>query len=233
MNNQAQKHKVQPAEVSREELEELKRDMRTAHLAAWVGEHQQSLIIAAAAVLIVMAGAGLWRDHVVTQRTSAAALYHQALNTADAQAKRSLLEKVVKDYQATAYGGLAQLLLARVDRQQSVHHLQALLSHSGLDREIGWQAELDLASAWLRRNDKLHAREALTTRVGRDYEQLRQYLLARAADSDAERLAHLEKASAAVSHDTVLKQRIERELARIRLSSAAASTGNRKAIAEK
>ena len=48
--------------------------------------------------------------------------------------------------------------------------------------------------------------------AGSHYEQLRLYLLARAADSDAGRRDYLRQALAAVSHDETLKKAIEREL---------------------
>lgn len=220
MTSQTKKNQPQDVEISREQLDELKRDMRTAHLAAWAEKNQKALIVSAVVLLAVIAGAGLWREHVATRRSSAATLYQQALIAADAESKRSLLEKVVRDYNSTAYGGLAELLLAKVDQEHAVQRLQALLSRSGLGREIALQARLDLAQAYLRKGDKTRARGILAQRMGKHYEQLRHYLLALAADTDTDRIAHLEQALDAVSHDAMLKRRIEKRLAELSPSSA-------------
>ncbi len=218
MTSKTKEHKPNPVEVSGEEMNELRRDMRTVHLTAWARENQQKIIAAVVGLLILIVGISLWKNHIATQRASAAALYHQAMNTAETQAKRSLLEKVVKDYKETAYGGLARLLLSRVDSDHAVRHLTALVSRSGLDQELGWQARLDLAQAYLSRHDKARARETLSSPVGGDYEQLRHYLLARASTSDTDRIMHLQKALAAVSHDAVLKRRIKQRLAGLNAS---------------
>jgi len=208
-----------PAEVSREEMDELKRDMRSAHLTAWAQENQQKIIAAIVALLLVIVGASLWREHIATQRASAATLYHQALNSADTDAKRSLLAKLVKDYAGTTYGGMAQLLLAKVDQEHADQHLVALLSSSTVDREMRWQAQLDLARTWLRKGDKVQARKILGKSVGKDYEQLRHYLMAEASENDTDRVSHLEQALNSISHDTGLKKRIEKRLAELKSSS--------------
>jgi len=208
-----------PVEVSREEMDELKRDMRSAHLMAWAQENQQKVIAIIVVLLLVIVGVSLWKEHITTQRASAATLYHQALNSADADAKRSLLEKVVKDYASTAYGGMAQLLLAKVDQEHAAQHLVALLSSSIVDREMRWQAQLDLARAWLRKGDKAQARKILEKSVGKDYEQSRHYLMAEASKNDTERMHHLEQALNSISHDTGLKKHIEKRLAELKSSS--------------
>jgi len=219
VTSQTKERKLNPTDVSGEEMDELRRDMRTARLTVWAQENQRKIIAAVAALLILIVGVSVWKEHIATQRASAAALYHQAMNTAETQAKRSLLEKVVKDYKATAYSGLARLLLSRVDSDHAVRHLTALVSHSGLDQELDWQARLDLAQEYLSRHDKARARDALSTPVGKDYEQLRYYLLAEASESDADRITHLRKALEAVSHDAVLKRRIKQRLAGLHASS--------------
>ncbi|MDQ6960474.1 MAG: tetratricopeptide repeat protein [Mariprofundaceae bacterium] len=202
-------------------MNELKRDMRSAHLMAWTQENQQKIIAAIVALLLVIVGASLWREHIATQRASAATLYHQALNTVDTGAKQSMLEKVVKDYGGTSYGEMAQLLLAKVDQEHADKHLMALLSSSGMNREMRWQAQLDLAQFYLRRDDKAKARETLAKPTGRDYEQLRHYLMAEASENNTDRTSQLEQALNAVSHDAVLKKHIEQRLAEIRPSPGA------------
>lgn len=225
MTSPAKNRKQNSAAVSHEDMNGLKRDMRSAHLTAWAKKHQQKIIAAVAALLLVIAGVSLWRGHIVTQRISASTLYHQALNTVDTDAKRALLEKVVKDYDNTAYAGFAQLLLARVDPAHEIQHLTALLASGAPDREMRWQARLDLAGAYLRRGDKAKARGILAKPTGADYEQLRHYLMAAAADNDADRASHLEQALNDVSHDAVLKQRIKKRLAEIKAASGTGASG--------
>ncbi|MDQ6958364.1 MAG: tetratricopeptide repeat protein [Mariprofundaceae bacterium] len=218
MTSSSKEPQPNPSAVSQEEMNGLKRDMRSAHLAAWVQGNQQKIIAAIVALLLVIVGASLWRQHITTQRVSAATLYHQALNSSDAEAKRALLEKVVKDYASTAYGGMAQLLLAKVDQEHADQHLEALLSSSAVDQGMRWQAQLDLARVWLHKGDKAQARKILGKSVGKDYEQLRHYLMAEASGKDADRIAHLEQALNSISHDTELKKHIEKRLAELKSS---------------
>jgi len=216
----------QPIEVSREEMDELKRDMRTAHLTEWAQENQQRIIVAIVALLLVIVGASLWREHIATQRASAATLYYQAQNSIDADAKRALLEKLVKDYGNTAYSGMAQLILAKEDQKHAVQHLTALLASSTVDQEMHWQAQLDLARVYLRKGDKAQARKVLTRSVGKDYEQLRHYLMAEASENDTDRVSHLKQALNSVSHDSELKKQIEKRLAELKPSSGTAASSN-------
>lgn len=222
MTSQPKEAQPNPAGVSQEEMDELKRDMRSAHLVAWAKKNQRKMIAAVAVLLLVIVGASLWRAHIATQRASAATLYHQAVNAVDTVAKRSMLEKVAKDYGDTAYGGMAQLLLANVDQGNADRHLMPLLSGSNLDKEMRWQARLDLASFYLRKDDKAKARKTLAKAVGRDYEQLRHYLMAEAAENNADRVSHLEQALNSVSHDEVLKKQIKQRLAELKTSSGTA-----------
>jgi len=219
VTSQSKEVQPNPAGVSQEEMDELKRDMRSAHLTAWAKENQQKMIAAVAALLLVIVGVSLWKEHIATQRASAATLYHQALNTVNLDAKRSMLEKVVRDYGNTSYREMAQLLLAKVDQAHAGQYLMALLSNSGMNREIRWQAQLDLAQFYLRRDNKAKARAMLAKSVGRDYEQLRHHLMADASENNTDRISHLEQALNSVSHDTVLKKRIEQRLTKLKHAS--------------
>jgi len=201
-----------PVDVSHEEVEGLKRDMQTARLLAWVQENQRALAIAAVAVLIIIIGAGLWRERISSQHEAAAVLYHQALATSAQDKKVNLLNTVVRDYNSTAYAVLARMLLARADRAHATAHLQALLERHDLTPEIAAQSRLDLAELKLEQGDKPAVRTLLSESAGTHYEQLRLYLLARAADSDSSKRDYLQKALAAVSHDETLKKDIERRL---------------------
>ncbi len=224
MNDKTPSQQPEPADISREEMDELKREMQSARLAAWVQAHQKQVVAGLAAVILLIAAASYWREHEAARRASAATLYHQALAERQGEARKALLERVVKDYGDTAYAGLSRLLLAAADEAKAEAHLKALVADAP-DREIGWQARLDLAALYLRKGNKQAARETLKTPVGRDYEQLRQYLLARASADDASRVAHLQKAARATSHDAALKKAIEDWLAKLDASSRKTSSG--------
>jgi len=209
------KNSAQPADVSHEEMEDLKRDMRTARLMAWAYKNQRTLIAAGIAVLVLVTGASLWKERIQSQRSAAAVLYHQALGTTEQEKKISLLKTVAHDYDSTSYSILALMLLSRLDAGQTGQHLKALLSRSNLTPEIKWQAQLDLAGFRLSQGDAGAVRTILAQPVGKDYEQLRFYLLGKAADSAAKKREYLGKALAAVSHDSELKKSIERSLSEL------------------
>jgi len=114
---------------------------------------------------------------------------------------------------------MGQLLLARVDAKHADQYLAAVLSSSTVNQEMRWQAQLDLADVWLRKGDKAKANEVLAKSVGKDYEQLRHYLMAEASASDTEKVSRLEQALNSVSHDAVLKKAIKKQLAELKLSS--------------
>ena len=212
MSNKKKQPEQEPIDVSHEELEELKRDMRSAQLTAWAMANQQKIIAAVVALLMVIVGISLWKEHRASQRASAATLYQQALNVQQVDDKRSLLQAIIKDYDDTVYGDLARLLLVNVDEENAAEYLQALMQRPDVDVSIKMQARLDLAQIRLDAGDKAAARELLATGGLADYEQLRQYLMAQAANDDAERVEHLKKARDAISHDAELSQRIERQL---------------------
>jgi len=212
LSNKPKQPEQEPIDVSHEELEELKRDMRSAQLTAWATANQQKIIAGVVALLMLIVGVSLWKEHRASQRASAATLYHQALNTQQSDDKRALLQAVIKDYDDTVYGDLARLLLVNVDEEHAAEYLQALMARPDVDDSIKMQARLDLAQLRLDAGDKAAARELLATGGAADYEQLRQYLLAQAASDDAQRVEHLKKARDAISHDAELSQRIDKQL---------------------
>jgi len=220
LSNKKKQPEQEPIDVSHEELEELKRDMRSAQLTAWAIANQQKIIAGVVALLMVIVGVSLWKEHRASQRASAATLYQQALNMQQADDKRSLLQAIIKDYDETVYGDLARLLLVNVDEEHAAEYLQALMERPDVDVSIKVQARLDLAQLRLDAGDKAAARELLATGGVADYEQLRQYLMAQAANDDAERVEHLKKARDAISHDAELSQRIERQLSTLDASAA-------------
>jgi predicted negative regulator of RcsB-dependent stress response len=201
-----------PVEVSHEEMEELKRDMRSAQLTAWAVANQKKIIAGLIIVVLLIVGASMWKQHRDVQRASAATLYYQALNTQNEEERRSLLQAVISNYDNTVYGGLARMLLVPLDSKHASQYLQELMGRSDVGNGINTQARLDLAQIKLAAGDKAAARELLAKPVATDYEQLRYYLLAQATDDTAERIEQLKKAHDAVSHDMSLKQRIEEQL---------------------
>jgi len=227
-DNKQPANPTETGDISREEMDELKREMQSARLAAWIQSHQTQVVGALAVVILLIVGVSFWREHVADRRASAATLYHQALDARGIEERRALLDKVVSDYDDTAYAGLARLLLASLEPERAADHLKVLMKNAP-DREIRWQAELDLAALQLRKGDQAAARETLNTPVGRDYEQLRQYLLARASATDAERISHLKQADQAISHDEALKKQISTWLARLQASSTSGSVKGKSA----
>lgn len=210
----------EPVAISQEEMEELKRDMRSAQLTAWAVANQKKIIAGLIGVLFIIVGGSLWKQHRDVQRTSAATLYYQALNAQRQEDRRPLLQAIIKDYDNTVYGGLARLLLIPLDSKQAPQYLQELINRSDVGAGINMQARLDLAQVRLAAGDKAAARELLAKPVATDYEQLRYYLLAQATDDTGERIEQLKKARDAVSHDTTLKQRIETQLSTLNTSAA-------------
>jgi len=195
------------------EMEELKRDMHTAQLVDWAQNNRQMLIAGAVTVLIALVGTSLWIEHGKSQKNSAATLYHQALVTSSDDDKRAMLELVIKDYGNTGYASLAHLYLAELGDRET--HLKALIYGGGSSVELAWQARLDLAEWYLSNARVDEARSLLTKPVGKQYEQLRHYLMAEAASNAEEKVMHLKKALDANSNDTFLKARIEGMLAEL------------------
>ncbi len=205
-----EKHSQAPLDA---EMAELKRDMRSARLTAWLEANTQSLIAAVVALVLVLIGGALWLEHSKTQRASAATLYQQALVEKDAEKKQALMEKVVGEFSGTSYATMAEMQLAALDDEHAEQHLQAVMHAASTMPEWAWQARLDLAELKLEAGDKAAAREQLQQPVGKQYEQLRHYLMAEASDDAAARRQHLQRALDAPSMDDDLKRRIESMLA--------------------
>jgi len=195
------------------ELEELKRDMRSAKVIDWMQQNQQQLIAAGVALLLVLAGGSLWMERNKAQTESAAALYHQGIAASDAGKQRELLEMVTKDYAGSGYAALAHLYLAKLV-EDPVEHLNALI-HSGSTPELAWQARLDLAEWFISKGQNSDASAQLAEPVGRQYEQLRYYLLAEVADSADDKRQNLQMSLDAESNDSLLKDRVEKLLSEL------------------
>lgn len=195
------------------EMQELKREMRSAKWVAWLEDNKQTLLAGLGVLVLVLLAAGYWLESERSMRVAAATVYQQALTEQDRERKRALLESVSRDFAGSSYAALALMQLARFDAEHADRHLQALIAHGQAMDEWVWQAHLDLAEFYLERGDIQAARQHLKTKVGEQYLQLQHYLQAQAADDAGERKMHLKEALAAPSLDDELKQKIESQLA--------------------
>jgi len=194
------------------EMDELKRDMRSAKITAWFEKNQQQLLAGALIVLVVMAGAGFWSEKQKAYKESAAMMYFQALSVVDDSQRKALLEAVVHDYADTGYAILAHVRLAPLaDTEQ---HLRAVIEDDDATPEFRWQARLDLAEFLISQNKTDASKALLQKPVGEQFQELRYALLAKLSSGDAKK-DYLQKALNAVSNDAVLKADIERQLAQL------------------
>jgi len=192
-----------------EEMAELKRDMRSAKITAWLESNTQTLTAGVIAFVLVLAGGALWIEHNKSLRSSAATVYQQALGEQDSAKKKTLMAQVVTEFGSTSYATLAEMQLALLDSEHAEAHLQAVIDSSASMQEWKWQARLDIAEIRIEAGDKAGARAQLDAPVGKEYEQLRHYLMALASDDAAEAQRHLQKALDAPSLDSDLKTKIE------------------------
>ncbi len=193
-----------------EEMEELKRDMRSAKITNWFEKNQQQLIAGVVIVLLVMAAAGLWSEKQKAYKESAAMMYFQALSVADNSQRQALLESVVKDYADTGYAILAHVRLAPLADTEK--NLLAVIENDDATPEIRWQARLDLAEFYITHNKIDESRSLLQESVGEQYQQLRYALLAKISSGNSKK-EYLQKALDATSNDAVLKSDLEAKLA--------------------
>jgi len=194
------------------ELEDLKRDMRSAQLVEWITNNRQTLAVTVAVVVIALLASSLWIARTKAQREAAATIYHQALAVSDTLKRKALLESVVHNYSGTGYTPLALFQLVSLDHDKAQAYLQELLDSSA-PQELKWQARLDLAQRLLAAGTPDAAATLLATKTGKAYEQLRWYLRAQLAKSDADKRAALQQALDAASHDADLKREIQSALA--------------------
>jgi len=211
-------------EISEQEFLELKQNMKSTAIMGWIQQHQQQLIAAGVAMVLVIVGISMWIQRKASMRESAAVLYQQALDTRDGQDRKALLDQVVKEYDGTAYAPFSQLMLASLDSEHAVDHLKSLLAHSGLTREVKVQASLDLAGIYMKDGKK---QEALGLLAGlpavSGYEQLRHFMMGELSESKQEKTQHYQKALDAKSYDRKLKSDIEQKLKVLKSESQAGS----------
>ncbi|MBN4082561.1 tetratricopeptide repeat protein [Mariprofundus ferrooxydans] len=193
------------------EMDELKRDMRSAKVTNWFEKNQQQLIAGAVIVLVAMAGFGLWSEKQKTYKESAAMMYFQALSVVDNTQRQALLEAVVKDYADTGYAILAHVRLAPLTKTEK--NLRAVIENDDATPEFRWQARLDLAEFFIAQGKMDESRALLQATVGEQFQQLRYALLAEVSTGDTQK-EYLQKALDAASNDAVLKADIETKLAK-------------------
>jgi len=194
---------------SQGEMDELKRNMRSAQWTHWAQTYQNQIIAAVVALVMILIAGGMWQEHIKSQHGAAATLYQQAVNEQNTVKKQSLMQSVVTQFGSSVYSALAQMQLTHLDQAHAEAHLQALIAHPEAMKEWVWQARLDIAAMKIEQGDKAAARTLVDKTVGVQYEQLRYYLMAMAASDTAEKEKYLQKALDAISLDDALKNRIE------------------------
>ena len=195
------------------ELDELKREMRSAKLTQWLQDNQKNLLAAVVALVLILLAGGMWLESDKSQRVAAATLYQQALNAQDADKKKTLMQSVSTEFASSTYAALALMEMARLDRPHAADHLNALIAHPKAMQEWIWQARLDLATLKIEQSDMAAANALLSKVMGSQYQQQRHYLMALASSDAAEKQKHLQQALDAASLDDALQQKIKSMLA--------------------
>lgn len=198
--------------VKDSDIEELKREMRSAQWTNWVEANQKLLMGAAGALVVVLLAAGFWIEQDRAHSATAATVYQQAVSEADASKKQLLLQNVSRDFSSSSYGALALMQLAGVDSANAEVHLHALIAHAKAMPEWVWQARIDLAEMKIAAGDKAAALALLDQKVGNQYQQVRYYLLAQIATDETQKQEYLQKALDAASVDAELKEKIESQM---------------------
>ncbi len=214
------KRKNAPVEgiVDGTDFVELKRDMQSAKIVAWLQYNQQPLIAGAITLVLILVGVSLWKEREQSQREAAALMYIEAMNKSNADERYAMLDSVIQTYPDSGYAILANLQkVTHPDADEKKAALRALIDSHGAP-EFVWQAKLDLAEVYLAEQKPDQAKVLLSEHFGKHYEQARFALLARMAKHKAEKVELLEKALAAESHDQDLKATLESELAQLQAS---------------
>jgi len=201
-------------EIMTSEFDDLKQEMRSAQVTAWLLANKQMLGAVGAILIIALLASSLWIERNKAQRESAAVLYHQGLAMGDLTKRKALLENIVRDYPRTGYAPMALFQLVSLDESKAQSYLQQLLA-SNAPPELKWQARLDLAQRLIATGQVNQATPLLSERVGKEYEQLRFYLQSQAANDSITKKKALQHALDAPSHDETLKSTIEAALAAI------------------
>lgn len=135
------------AYTEQEELEKLK---------AWWKNYGPALLVGVVIGVVLLFGNKYWKEHKERQRQEASGLYEQMLDAqrrGDATAVRSAGAKLVQDYDATPYAGMAALAVARAaaeagDLAGARAQLEWVLAH-GHDPAVQHAARLRLGRVLL------------------------------------------------------------------------------------
>ncbi|MDX8381911.1 MAG: tetratricopeptide repeat protein [Ghiorsea sp.] len=195
------------------EFVELKRDMQSAKVIAWLEYNQQQLIAGAVVIVLMLVGISLWKERELAHKEAAALMYIKAINNTNAEEKAALLDSVIKTYPDTGYAtlaGLQQNSSANVDKRKEA--LKMLIATQGAP-EFSWQARLDLASLYMAEGESDKVSELLESHMGKHFEQARYALLAEASLTPDEKIVFLQKAVDAETHDKDLTANLEAQLA--------------------
>ncbi len=213
------KEKNSPAEgiVDASDFVELKRDMQSAKIVAWLEYNQQQLIAAAIVLVVGLVGVSWWKEQQKAEKNAAALLYMQAVNAQDKSEKKALLDKVDSAYADTGYALLAKLQKLPLSDEATKQALLRQIMQAEVAPEFIWQARLDLAELLLQEGKQDEAAELLEQRLGKQYEQARYALLASMAQDKDQKIAWIQKALDAPSHDNDLAASLQAELASLQL----------------
>ncbi|MDQ7001336.1 MAG: tetratricopeptide repeat protein [Ghiorsea sp.] len=196
---------------------ELKRDMQSAKIVAWLEYNQQQLIAGAIVVVLALVGASLWKEQQLTEKNSAALLYMKAMNTADETQRAMLLDTVTQEFSDTGYAVLAKLQKIKISDAPEKEALLRSLVASKVAPEFIWQARLDLAELLIVEGKDAEAEEVLAERLGKQYEQARYALLASLTEDKNEKATFIQKALDASSNDSDLVANLEAKRASLRI----------------
>ena len=191
-------------------MQDLKRDMRSAKLVDWLQQNQQQLLAGAVVIILALAAGGMWAEKQKAYKQSASVVYYQGLASADDKQRQALLETVVSDYPDTAYATLSHMRLATIANREV--NLRDVMNDANATPELKWQARLDLAEWFIESGKADEAKSLLTEKTGKEFEQLRFYLLAQTL-TGSEKADALQKSLDAISNDSILKAEIEAQLA--------------------
>lgn len=139
------------AYTEQEELEKLK---------AWWKNYGPALLVGVVIGVVLLFGNKYWKEHKERQRQEASGLYEQLLDAqrrGDAQAVRSAGAKLVQDYDATPYAGMAALAVARAaaeagDLAGARTQLEWVIAH-GRDPAVQHVARLRLGRVLLAKGE--------------------------------------------------------------------------------
>lgn len=217
MNNKKEQNAPVEGIVDGTDFVELKRDMQSAKLLAWLEYNQQQLIAGAIVVVLALVGVSLWKEQQLTEKNSAALVYMKAMNTTDETQRAMLLDTVTQDFSDTGYAVLAKLQKIKISDAPEKQALLRSLVASKIAPEFVWQARLDLAELLIVEGKDAEAEEVLAERLGKQYEQARYALLASLTQDKNEKATLIQKALDAVSNDSDLVANLEAELASLRI----------------